>query len=257
MKTFLNLLGKFILTLFFVLTLYLTYLAFFDKQVLLNIIEWLKEVVETLWPWNYVVVFVSSLIESFPVLWILIPWQNTLLISWWFYAKVDYMWIIFVASFWAVLWNYIWYLLWKYWWMEFLEKHWDWFWVGKTEWIYLKKWVEKYWAVWITFSKFHQVARAFIPFVAWAYEMKPKSFIIYNIIWSIIWSVTFVSIWLFFADNYEIIVKYIGYIMLWLIVLFWLYIYKFKRQEFKKYLELKNNEIDEKISKKFAKQLDK
>ncbi|MCT4616656.1 MAG: DedA family protein [Candidatus Gracilibacteria bacterium] len=257
MKTFLNLLGKFILTLFFVLTLYLTYLAFFDKQVLLNIIEWLKEVVETLGPWNYVVVFVSSLIESFPVLGILIPGQNTLLISGGFYAKVDYMGIIFVASFGAVLGNYIGYLLGKYWGMEFLEKHGDWFGVGKTEGIYLKKGVEKYGAVGITFSKFHQVARAFIPFVAGAYEMKPKSFIIYNIIGSIIWSVTFVSIGLFFADNYEIIVKYIGYIMLGLIVLFGLYIYKFKRQEFKKYLELKNNEIDEKISKKFAKQLDK
>jgi len=249
MKRFLFILGRIFLILFFVLTLYIAYLAFFDKQTLLWIIEWLKEVVETLWPWNYLVVFLSSLIESFPVLGILIPWQNTLLISWWFYAKVDFVWIVTVASIWAILWNYIWYILWKYWGMWFLEKHWDWFWVGKTEWLYLKKWVEKYGAVWITFSKFHQVARAFIPFVAWAYEMRPKSFIFYNVIWSVIWSLTFVSIWLFFADNYETIVNYISYIMLVLILGFAFYIYKFKKQEFKKYLELKNNELDEKMNK--------
>lgn len=253
MKKFLFILGRIFLILFFVFTLYLTYLAFFDKKVLLNIIEWVKQVVDILWPWNYIVVFISSLIESFPVLWILIPWQNTLIISGWFYAKVDFFWIVLMASLWWILWNYIWYILWRHWWIEFLEKHWDWFWVGKTESLYLKKWVKKYWAIWITLSKFHPVARAFIPFVAWAYQMKPKSFIIYNIIWSIIWSLTFVSIWLFFANNYETIVNYISYIMLFIIISFIAYIYFFKRQEFKKYIELKNNEINEKIDKKLAK----
>lgn len=54
-----------------------------------------------------------------------------------------------------------------------------------------------------------------------------------------------IILWVLFAEFYENIVDYFAYIMIWIMIITWLYIWKFKKKEFLKYIEEKNKEIEE------------
>ena len=241
---------KIIMNLLIVLTILLWLLALFKPELIKQAIEWVKILVEWLWNWNYLIVFISSLIESFPVLWVVIPWQNILLIVWGFFAKLNIntlYYVVIITSIWAIIWNFIWFYLWKIYWDSFFKKYGLWFWIWETELKYLEKWIEK-WGPWgITFWKFHWLTRAFLPFIAGSMWMKSKTFMFYNILWSIIRSVVMIILWVIFAEHYERIIDNAWKIMIAIMILTWLYIWKYKKKEFNKYMQEKNEEMDRKF----------
>lgn len=243
-----------ILNIFFVwLTIALALITIFKKEWIEQFIEWMKIIIEWLWFWNYLIAWFSSLIEAFPVLWVVVPWQNILLIVWWFFwdiSNYNLIMVMIVASIWAIIWNYIGYALWVKYWDTFFTKYWNRFWIWKTEVKYIKKWIDKWWAPAIIFWKFHPMTRAFLPFIAWTMKMKSTKFMIYNTIGSIIRSITIILLWVVFVMYYKTILEYIWYIMTWLMIIIWFYIYKYKRKEFMIYMEEKNKEIEEMVNKK-------
>ncbi len=233
---------------FIILTISLVFISIFKKEWIESFIEWLKIIINWLWNLNYFIVFFSSFIEAFPVLGILVPGQNILMIVGGFFGNISknnliYVWII--ASIWAILWNYVWYFLWKIYGDGFFKKYWNWFWIWLTEVKYLKKSIHKWWSWWIIFWKFHPMTRAFLPFIAWSMGMKNRSFMIYNIIGSIIWAISMVILWFLFAEHYKIIIKNIWKISFVILLWIWIYIYLYKKKEFLKYWEEKNKELDE------------
>ncbi len=230
----------------------LALIALFKKEWIEQFIEWMKVLIDWLWMWNYLIAWLSSLIESFPVLGIVVPWQNILLIVWWFFGNIsttNLIYVVIIASIWAIIWNYIWYLLWKYFWDSFFKKYWLWFGIWLTEVKYLKKWIDKWGPLWIILWKFHPMTRSFLPFIAWSMWMHSAKFMLYNIIWSIIRATVIIVLWVIFVAYYKIILEHLGTVMIWVMALVWFYIYKFKRVEFKKYMDEKNKEFEE-ISKK-------
>lgn len=229
------------------LTIVLALISIFKKEWIEQFIEWMKILIEWMWMWNYLIAWTSSLIESFPVLWIVVPWQNILLIVWWFFWNINklyLMYIIAVAIIWAIVWNWIWYILWKIYWDSFFKKYGNWFWIWTTEVKYLKKWIHKWWAWWIIVWKFHPMTRAFLPFIAWSMWMVTTKFMIYNIIGSIIRAITIILLWVLFVEYYKIILEYAWTIILIIFWLIWIYIYKYKRKEFNQYIQEKNKELE-------------
>lgn len=229
------------------LTVILALISIFKKEWIENFIGWMKIIIESMWAWNYIIALSSSFIEAFPVLGVVVPGQNILLIVWWFFWNISntnliYVWII--ASIWAICWNYVWYLLWKIYWDSFFKKYWNWFWIWLTEVKYIKKWIDKWWAWWIIIWKFHPMTRAFLPFIAWSMWMHNIRFMIYNIIWSIVRSITIIFLWVIFVEYYEIIIQHFWKIMLLILIILWAYIYKYKKKEFLKYLKEKNEELE-------------
>lgn len=215
-----------------------------------DFIDWIQSIIKVLWNWNYIIVFLSWLIESFPILWIVVPWQNVLLIVWGFVAKINeinLIYVICIASIWAIISNYIWYILGVYYWDSFFRKYGNWFGIWLTEVKYLKKWIKKWWPFWITLWKFHNLTRAFLPFIAWSMWMNSFSFFIYNCIWSIVRAVVIVLLWVLFANYYHTIIDYMAYILIWIMVITAIYIYLFKKKEFLEYMKEKNAELDEKF----------
>lgn len=226
----------------------LALISIFKKEWIEAFIEWMKVTIESLWMWNYLIAWVSSFIEAFPVLWVVVPGQNILLIVggfFWEISQSNLIYVILVACIWAIIWNLVWFLLWKYSWDTFFRKYGMWFGIWLTEVKYLKKWIHKWWAAGIIFGKFHPMTRAFLPFIAGSMWMNSVKFMIYNVIWSIIRAVTIVLLWVLFVEYYEIILEHIGKIMLAIFAGIALYIYKFKRTEFKKYMDEKNKEMEE------------
>lgn len=229
------------------ITIALAIISIFKKEWIESFIEWMKIVIEWFWLWNYLIAWISSLIEAFPVLWVVVPGQNILLIVWWFFGNIsqsNLIYVIIVASIWAIIWNYIGYALWRHFWDSFFKKYWYWFWIWLTEVRYLKKWINKWWAWWIIVWKFHPMTRAFLPFIAGSMWMHSKKFMIYNTIWSIIRATIIILLWVIFVEYYKIILEYIWTIMIWILAIVWFYIYKFKKKEFIQYIKEKNEEID-------------
>jgi membrane protein DedA with SNARE-associated domain len=235
-----------------ILIIALWLISIFNKELILKIIEWIGIVIQWLWNWNYLILFSSSLIEAFPVIWVVIPWQNIMLLTSMFFAEKSIENLVFVyivASIWAIIWNYIWYLLGKKYWDTFFEKYWLRFWIWLTEVKYLKKWINKWWPIWVTFWKFHNLTRAFLPFIAWSMGMKKPAFMFYNIIGSIIRAISIITLWTLFWKYYEMIINHIWKILLVIIILVWIYTYLFKKEEFKKYWKEKNEELDKFVKK--------
>lgn len=230
------------------LTIIIAIVSIFDKELIINLIKKLEILIQSLWNWNYLIAFSSSLIEAFPVLWVVVPGQNILLIVGSFFAKIstqNLIYIYIIASIWAIIWNYIWYLLWRTYGDSFFAKYWIWFGIWLTEVKYLKKWIDKWWPLWITLWKFHPITRAFLPFIAWSMWMKSMTFMLYNVLWSIIRSITIITLWVIFWKYYETIVNHIWKVMIIIFILLWLYIYKYKKKEFMKYIEEKNVELEQ------------
>lgn len=232
-----------------ILMISLTIISIFRPDLVKDAIEWIKNEVQNLGYWNYVIVWISSAIEWFPVLGVVIPGQNIMMIVGWFFGTKYMFYTILAWTIWAILGNEAGFLLGKNYWEKFINKYWDWFGIGKTESKYLKSWVEKYWSFAVILAKFHNVARAFMPFVlAWA-NMKHKTFFLYNIIGSAVRATVMISVWVVFAANYEKIVDYMGYIIAWIMIWSFAFIYFFKKEAFMKYLAEKQAEIEEKSKK--------
>lgn len=230
------------------LTIILALISVFKKEWIEAFIEWMKMIVEWIGYWNYFIWFSSSLIEAFPVIWVVIPWQNILLIVGWFFWAISYLNLIYlmiIASTWAIIGNYIGYILWKYYWDNFFTKYGNWFGIWLTEVKYLKKSIDKWWAWWIILWKFHPMTRAFLPFIAWSMWMKSFKFMVYNIIGSIIRAITIIWLGVIFVEYYKVLLEHSWKIM---IVIFWaiaFYIYKYRKKEFMNYLNEKNNELEQ------------
>lgn len=227
--------------------------ATFKPDILEPIIEWIKTQIEGLGKWNYLLAFVSALAESLPIIWAIIPGQVVMLSVGGFYGWLgmeQFFWVLICAISWSIISNAIWYFLWKHYGESFFEVYGMWIGIEKTELKYLKKWVNT-WGPWgIILSKFHPHARAFLPFIAGSMGFLKAKFWIYNIIASTLWATVFITIWIFFAQYYESILKYIGWGIMGIMLCVFAYFWIFRREALVAYWKEKNAEMEEKYRNK-------
>ena len=249
MKKIIQILSKVIIVLLLILTFVFAYLSIFHKDLILTYLDMFKNFVHSLGYWNYVIILIFWFIESFPLLGVAVPGQLVLIIiagALWY----EWMYLAMIcASLGAILWNYVWYKMWVAYWDSFFDKYWPWIWVMKTDIKYIKKWIDKHWWLFVILWKFHNMFRAFVPFIAGSSSMHSFKFTVSNIIGSILRWVSMVFIGIVFVNNAEVILENIGKFILWLVLLFFAYIYFFKKEEFKKYWDEKNKEMEEMINK--------
>jgi len=79
--------------------------------------------------------------------------------------------------------------------------------------------------------------------------MQEKKFWIYNTIGSIIWATSINILGILFFDQYEKILDNLGTIMIVVLGLIFAYFYFFRRDSLKQYMQDKQQEIEEKITK--------
>ena len=221
----------------------------FKPSLLEPIIEWIKMQIEALWKWNYLLAFISALVESLPIIWTIVPGQVIMLSVGGFYGWLgleQFLWVLICAISGSIISNAIWYYLGKHYGESFFEKYGMWIGIEKTELKYLKKWVNTWWPWGIILSKFHPHARAFLPFIAGSMGFLKIKFWVYNIIASTLWATTFITIWIFFAEYYETILKYIGYILMGIMLLILAYFWTFRRESLTTYWKEKQAEMEAK-----------
>ncbi|MCK9272639.1 DedA family protein [Candidatus Gracilibacteria bacterium] len=232
------------------ITIALVIIGLFRPDLVELFITWVGTKILLLGNLNYIIAFGSSIIESFPVLGVVIPGQQIMLMVGGFFGKNNLVFVIIVAIAGALIGNYIGYFLGVRYGEVFLKKYGDWFGLGRTELRILKKQIEKNGAYFIIFGKFHNFTRAFVPFIAGSMGMKKHHFWLFNIIGSILWAFSIILLGVVFVSFYAHILKYLPYVLIGILVLTALYIYFFKRESFIQYLKDKNEEIEEKINEK-------
>ena len=93
-------------------------------------------------------------------------------------------------------------------------------------------------------GKFHGMLRAFIPYIAGAAKMNTRSFWLYNCVGAVIWSASILLVGVFFIENYEVILKYFGWIVVGSLVLIAAYMLKFQKDKLASYFREKNDELE-------------
>lgn len=245
MKILLSIFKKLLKILFFLVTLFILYVAIFQKQWFWLAFDFLTVKIDWLGYWNYLLAFIFALWESIPILWTFTPGQNIVIIIWIFFSN-NIVWIAVIASLWAILWDYLAFIAGKTLGKESLEKHWDIVWIWTTEINFLEKQVEKNGAWFLILGKFNAFVHNYMPFIAWTMQMENRKFWFFNIIGSTIRATSMIILWVFFKSNYQIILENLSKIILILVIIVILYIFFFKKEEFKKYVELKEKELEKK-----------
>lgn len=154
---------------------------------------------------------------------------------------------IAVCSVGAVIGNFVGFWLGRKYGKAFFVRYGDVFGLGRTELRYLEKQVRKNGPAFVILGKFHNMTRAFVPFIAGSGGMHAKGFWTYNVIGSILWSATIISLSVLFANHYRTILDYVGYAFLALFGTIALYVALFRREDFRRYLDEKRLEIEEKL----------
>ncbi len=227
----------------------LTAIAIFRPSLIEEFIGWMEVQIHGLGNWNYLIAFTSSIVESFPVIGVLVPGQQIMLLVGGFFGKLWQMqlgYMICFAIIGALIGNAIGYFLGKWYGHAFLEQYGDWFGLGRTELKILRKQIEKNGAWFIILGKFHNFTRAFIPFIAGSMGMQTGKFWIYNIIGSVLWAGTIITLGVAFVTYYKTILSYFSYILMGILACSIIYIYFFKRESFMRYVKEKEQEIEDK-----------
>lgn len=182
-----------------------------------EIIEWMGVQVKSLGEWNYLILFLVSMSESFPFVGAVIPGMNLMvLVGGFFIAK---QWSIFpLAAFLAMAGactgNALGYFMGRYGDPDTLKRYGALFGAGPRELKWLEKQIQKNGFWFIVGGKFHNLLRSFIPYIAGSHQMSGARFWFANIFGSSIWAVAILLFGVFAVENYEVILKYLNYIIL-------------------------------------------
>lgn len=242
--------SAFLRGLFMAITFGLLFIVVFKKEWVAEFLTIMEGVVNSLGNWNYVVAFVFSIIESFPVIGVLVPGMQVMLIVGGFFGRDHLPETIAVCAAGAIIGNFVGYALGKRYGKSFFREYGDAFGLGRTELKYLERQISKNGPTFIILGKFHNLARAFVPFIAGSAGMLPGRFWPYNVAGSVIWSATIITLAVAFASYYKVVLDYVGYAFLSAILIFAVYVYFFQREAFMKYWEEKTLEIEEKVKEK-------
>ncbi len=197
----------------------LTAIAIFKPSLIEQFIGWMEKQIQLLGNWNYLIAFTSSIVESFPVIGVLVPGQQIMLLVGGFFGKLGQIqlgYMIIFAIIGALIGNAIGYFLGKWYGHDFLERYGDWFGLGRTELKYLKM------------------------------GMQTGKFWIYNIIGSVLWAGTIITLGVAFVTYYKTILAYFSYILMGIMICTIIYIYFFKKEAFVAYIKEKEKEIEDK-----------
>ena len=154
--------------------------------------------------------------------------------------------------------NWLGYWLGKEYGRDILDEHGEWFWLGRTEMKILDRQIEKNGAWYIMLWKFHNLTRAFVPFLAGSSGvMNSRRFWLYNTLGSIIWAISINGLGIFFIGSYEMILDNLWKILLVIALLFILYMYTFQREKWNTYMHDKQKEMEERMREKEARKKEK
>lgn len=196
-------------------------LSLFRPDIMRDVIEWMGIQIKSWWQWNYLILLVVAMGESFPFVGAVLPGMNIIILVGGFFVAKN--WEIFplaalLAMTGACIGNALGYFMGKYGNPDTLKKYGAFFWAGPRELWWLEKQIHKNGFWFIVWGKFHNLLRSFIPYIAGAHNMSGPRFWLANIFGSSLWAVLILLLWVFAVENYEVILQYLNYLLLGVVI---------------------------------------
>lgn len=205
-------------------------LSFTSPDIIRAVLDWIGEQIRSWGNWNYLILFFVAMIESFPFIWVVVPWMNIMILVWGFFVHRNFevfLPAVLLAMLGASLGNALGYMMGRYAGKELLQKYGMYIGLGARELTFLEKQVKKNGFWFIVGGKFHNLLRSFVPYLAASQGFSGKRFWIANIIGSSIWAASLLLIGMFFVESYEVILQYFSYILIVVIIIaFGVYYYR-------------------------------
>ena len=197
-------------------------ISLFRPDIMKWVIDWMGIQIQSWWQWNYSILLITAMAESFPFIGAVLPGMNIMILVWGFF--VARQWDIFplaalLAIIGACLGNALGYFMGKYGNPETLKKYGAFFGAGPRELGWLEKQIHKNGFWFIVGGKFHNLLRSFIPYIAGSHKMSGARFWLANIFGSSLWAVSILLIGVFAVENYEVILQYLNYLLLGIVVI--------------------------------------
>ncbi len=110
-----------------ILTFVIALISIFHADWIKLAILWIKDLIEHIGEWNYLIAFLSALIESLPVIGTVLPGMNIMILVGGFFGREHLPGVISLAIIGAMMGNYIGYWLGARYGHDFIEEYGDWF----------------------------------------------------------------------------------------------------------------------------------
>lgn len=159
-------------------------LSLFRPDLMRDGIEWMGEQIKSWGNWNYAILLLVAMAESFPFVGVVLPGMNIMiLVGGFFIAK---QWFIFplaalLAMIGACLGNALGYFMGRYGNPDTLKRYGAFFGAGPRELGWLEKQIHKNGFWFIVGGKFHNLLRSFIPYIAGSHHMSGRKFWLANL----------------------------------------------------------------------------
>ena len=233
---------------FTVAMLALVYMSLFEKELIADGLSWLEARIQTWGKWNYAIAGVTAAIESFPLLGIVVPGMNVMLIVGGFFGAIgqtELMLMMFAAAVGAVLGNAVGYWLGVRYGYGFFKKYGEYtIGIGPVEYKYLQAAIAKKGVWFLVLGKWHNTTSCIVPFIAGSMGMRAGVFWLWNILGAVVWAVGIISLGVVSAKSWQNILDNSGWVGLMFIALVGGYIYFFQRAAFVRYWREKQAEIE-------------
>lgn len=209
-------------------------MSLFRPELIRMGIDWMGSQIKSWWEWNYVILLLTAMAESFPFVGAVIPGMNIMILVWGFF--VARQWDIFplaalLAMIGACLGNALGYFMGRYGNPKTLEKYGAFFGAGPRELGWLEKQIHKNGFWFIVGWKFHNLLRSFIPYIAGSHKMSGARFWLANVAGSSIWAISILLVGVFAVENYEVVLRYFNYVLLGVIVIVSIYYFYRKNRK--------------------------
>ncbi|MFA6080191.1 MAG: DedA family protein [Candidatus Gracilibacteria bacterium] len=209
-------------------------LSFTSPETIRTILDWMGEQIRSWGNWNYLILFLVAMIESFPFIGVVVPGMNVMILVGGFFVQRDmniFLLSAVLAMLGACLGNALGYMMGRISGKELLQKYGLWIGLGPKELGFLERQVHKNGFWFIIGGKFHNLLRSFVPYLAASQGLSGRKFWVANIVGSSIWAVCILLIGIFFVESYEVVLQYLSYILIVVIVgVFAVYSYKQKKK---------------------------
>ena len=169
LKNFLRITTITLHIIFLVLMLGIGILSFTSPEIIRTILDWMGEQIRSWGNWNYLILFLVAMIESFPFIGVVVPGMNVMILVGGFFVQRDmnvFLLSALIAMLGACIGNALGYMMGRMSGKELLQKYGLWIGLGPKELGFLERQVQKNGFWFIVGGKFHNLFRSFVPYLA-------------------------------------------------------------------------------------------
>jgi len=170
---------------------------------------------------GYLILFVATFLESFPVAGLFVPGSFAIFLGG-FLSKfqfisvhvLDYRYVLLFAASGAILGDLFGYILGRYFGREFLHKYGRYFLIKKEYFEKAGQIVVNHTGKALIFGRFHPITRSAAPFIVGTERVKFSRFMFFNILGGCLWALLFTSLGYWFGHSYSFAERFEKWILI-------------------------------------------